>query len=147
MDEYGDEEITFYNRNTTTISALIDRLISQMDMMYFYFIDNVQYDDNDEEWIAAKKLLYNPTGWMDGGSSYGLVIGGYGAQVVGIGARIDETSDVIIENVEIFGIYNQVIEKVKFTANLGATRLIFFDAMDWMATRYDVENAHIADQR
>ena len=78
MEDHGDEEITFYDRNTTTIGALIDRLISQMDMMYFHFIDGVAFDDEDEEWIAAKKLLYNPTGWMDGGSSYGLVIGGYG---------------------------------------------------------------------
>ena len=45
---------------------------------------------------------------MDGGSSYGLLIGGDGAQVVGIGARHSGTSDITISNVEIYGIYNQV---------------------------------------
>ena len=146
MDLYGDEEITFYNRPTMTVSSLIDRLINQMDMMYFHFINGVEYDDeNDLEWIAAKKLLYNENGWMDGGSSYGVLFGGGGAQVVGIGARTDGTNNITISNVEIYGIYNQVIEKVKFTADSGATRLIFFDAMDWMATEdqvYDIPTSN-----
>ncbi len=117
-----------------TVSYMIDRLINQMDMIYFHFINGIQYDsENNIEWIEAKKLFYNPTGWMDGGSSYGILFGGTGAQVVGIGARTDSTSNITISNVEIFGIYNSVIEKVKFTATFGATRLIFFDAIDWMS--------------
>eukprot|EP01083_Nonionella_stella_P087970 244933_1 len=140
MDAHGSDEITFYNREAVRVSSLIDRLILQMDMMYFDVINGAEYDEMDDEWIAAKKLLYNPSGWLDGGSSYGILFGGSGAQVVGIGARHDDSSDVNISNVEIYGIYNAVIEKVKFTASFGATRLIFFDAMDWMATSDQVDD-------
>jgi len=52
--------------------------------------------------------------------------------------RVDGTFNISLSSVEIFGIYNKVIEKVKFTALFGATRLIFFDAMDWMATSVQV---------
>ncbi len=117
-----------------TISYLIDRLINQMDMIYFHFINELEYDDeNNIEWKEAKKLFSNPTGWMDGGSSYGLIFGGSGAQVVGIGSRTTSTSNVSITNVEIFGIYNNAIEKIQFADGNGATRLIFFDAIDWVA--------------
>jgi len=143
QDLYGEEEIVFYGREPVTVQTLIDRLVTQMDLIYFHVIDGVQYDEQaeqEEEWTAAKKLLLNPTGWMDGGSSYGMLFGGAGAQVVGIGARHDDTADITISNVEIFGIYNAVLEKVKFTADFGATRLIFFDAMDWMAVEDQVDD-------
>ena len=107
-DGYGDQEIRFHNREILTLSDIIYRLINQMDMIYNHINNGIEYDQDDEEWIATKKLFYNPTGWMDGGSSYGLLIGGNGAQVVGIGARHTSTSDVKISNIEIYGIYNQV---------------------------------------
>ena len=91
-----------------TINDIVNRLINQMDMIYNYINNDIQYDEDDEEWIASQRLFLNPTGWMDGGSSYGLLIGGDGAQVVGIGARHSGTADVTISNVEIYGIYNQV---------------------------------------
>eukprot|EP01083_Nonionella_stella_P067358 178120_1 len=131
MNEAADDEITFYNRATVTVSQLVYRLIDQMDMIYWHVNNGIEYDSDDEEWIASQKIFANTNGWMDGGSSYGLVVGGDGAQVVGIGARHEGTSDVNISNVEIYGIYNQVIEKMKYTGNFGATRLIFFDAIDW----------------
>ena len=108
-DGYGNEEITFHNRDVMTISDIINRLVNQMDMIYHHINNGIEYDEDDPEWIASKKLFYNPTGWMDGGSSYGLLVGGNGAQVVGIGARHGATSDIKITNVEIYGIYNQVL--------------------------------------
>eukprot|EP00486_Rosalina_sp_Unknown_P001205 CAMPEP_0201565262 /NCGR_PEP_ID=MMETSP0190_2-20130828/4248_1 /ASSEMBLY_ACC=CAM_ASM_000263 /TAXON_ID=37353 /ORGANISM="Rosalina sp." /LENGTH=712 /DNA_ID=CAMNT_0047982553 /DNA_START=729 /DNA_END=2869 /DNA_ORIENTATION=- len=143
-DGYGDEEITFSNRQTMTVNDIIDRLINQMDMVYNYVNNDIVYDEDDIEWIAAQKIFYNPSGWMDGGSSYGLLIGGDGAQVVGIGARHSGTSDVTISNVEIYGIYNQVVEKIKYQANFGATRMIFFDAIDWNAVSSEILNPNDA---
>ena len=105
---HGDKEMTFYGRETTTVSALCHRMVSQMDMIYNNYIYGQQYDDYDEEWIAAKKLYKNPTGWMDGGTSYGIAINGEGAAVVGIGTRTTNTYNIIMSNVEVFGIYNQV---------------------------------------
>ena len=107
-DGYGDEEITFYNRDTMTINDIINKLINQMDMIYNNINNGIKYDEDDKEWIAAKKIFFNPSGWMDGGSSYGLLIGGDGAQVIGIGSRHYNTANVKISNVEIYGIYNQV---------------------------------------
>ncbi len=53
-----------------------------MDMIYNHFIKGYEYNDIDDPlWISAKQLFYNPSGWMDGGSSYGLVFNGDGAAV------------------------------------------------------------------
>ena len=131
--EHGDDEITFYGRDPVTVNYLVDRLINQMDMIYHNAVNNVEYDDDDEEWIAAKTLFYNPSGWMDGGTSYGVVIGGNGAQVVGIGSRAQGTQSVTLNNLEIFGVGNKLLEKIKFADGDGATRLMFFDAIDWVA--------------
>eukprot|EP00486_Rosalina_sp_Unknown_P012144 CAMPEP_0201592364 /NCGR_PEP_ID=MMETSP0190_2-20130828/190279_1 /ASSEMBLY_ACC=CAM_ASM_000263 /TAXON_ID=37353 /ORGANISM="Rosalina sp." /LENGTH=866 /DNA_ID=CAMNT_0048051107 /DNA_START=228 /DNA_END=2828 /DNA_ORIENTATION=+ len=140
MDEHADDEVTFYGREPITVSSLVDRLINQMDMIYHNAINNVVYDEDDEEWIAAKTLFYNPSGWMDGGTSYGVVIGGTGAQVVGIGSRAHGTSDVTLTNLEIFGVGNKMIEKIKFADGDGATRLMFFDAIDWVAVSDQVDD-------
>ena len=107
-DNYADEEIQFYGREKTTVGALCQRMVDQMDMIYFNYINEIEYEPNDKEWIAAQKVFKNPTGWMDGGSSYGIVINGGGAAVVGIGTRITGTDNIIMNNVEVFGIYNQV---------------------------------------
>jgi len=140
MTEHGDEFVTFDEREPVLVSSLVDRLIAQMDMIYHHFINDAQYDDDDDEWIAAKTLFLNPTGWMDGGTSYGVVIGGAGAQVVGIGSRSQGTSDVTLDNLEIFGVGNKLIEKIKFADGDGATRLMFFDAIDWMAVSDQLED-------
>merc|ERR1719229_654311 len=111
-----------------------------MDMIYHDWINNKKYDEDDEEWIAAQKIYKNPTGWMDGGSSYGIVINGRGAAVVGIGVRVEEVSNVSMKNVEVFGIYNQAIEKIKFgleedgvaNGRPGTTRGVLFDTIDWI---------------
>eukprot|EP01084_Bolivina_argentea_P081830 148160_1 len=54
-DGYGNKQVTFYNRNTQTISDIINRLINQMDMIYNYINnpDNFDIDDDNIEWIAA----------------------------------------------------------------------------------------------
>jgi len=67
-------------------------MVNQMDMIYNNYINQVEYDDvNDKEWIAAQKTFKNPTWWMDGCTSYGIVMNGGGAAVVGIGTRIFST--------------------------------------------------------
>ena len=109
VDEYGDEEMKFANRdNSVTVKELADRLVEQMDMVYYHIMQGIEFPDDDPQWIAARETFLNPTGWMDGGSSYGLLIGGNGAQVIGIGCRHSDTFNVKISNVEIYGIYNQV---------------------------------------
>ena len=87
VDEYGDSSLTFSNRNgkTQTVKELADRLVNQMDMVYYNIMQGIQFDENDEEWQEAQRIFINPTGWMDGGSSYGILLNGYGTAVVNIG--------------------------------------------------------------
>ncbi len=125
-------------------------MVNQMDMIYFNIINNVKYDPNNKEWIAAQKIYSNPTGWMDGGSSCGITINGKGAGVVGIGVRTDNVNNIFMKNIEIFGIYNKAIEKIKFqvpetdlknpTNSPATTRGILFDAIDWLAVTDQIDN-------
>eukprot|EP01083_Nonionella_stella_P034160 93526_1 len=138
---YGHEEIEFYGRPRTTVSALCQRMVNQMDMIYNEYIFGTKYDENDAEWRAAKRIFANPSGWMDGGSSYGVVINGGGAAVVGIGTRVRGTNDISMNNVEIFGVYNQAQEKVKFSLqDEGTTRGILFDVTDWISVTDQIED-------
>jgi len=141
-EQYGDKEIQFYGREATTVAALCQRMVKQMDMIYFNYIDQVEYDAHDEEWIAAQKVFANPTGWMDGGSSYGIVINGGGAAVVGIGTRITNTNHIQMNNVEVFGIYNQAQEKMKFSLKSGTSRGILFDVMDWIGVTDQIQDRY-----
>eukprot|EP00485_Elphidium_margaritaceum_P018336 CAMPEP_0202729440 /NCGR_PEP_ID=MMETSP1385-20130828/186133_1 /ASSEMBLY_ACC=CAM_ASM_000861 /TAXON_ID=933848 /ORGANISM="Elphidium margaritaceum" /LENGTH=1043 /DNA_ID=CAMNT_0049395701 /DNA_START=32 /DNA_END=3164 /DNA_ORIENTATION=- len=138
--QYGEQEIQFYGRAKTTVSALCARMVQQMDMIYFNYIEGREYDEADGEWIAAQKVFKNPTGWMDGGSSYGVVINGGGAAVVGIGTRINGCNNIRVNNLEIFGVYNQAQEKIKFTVPEGTSRGILFDVTDWISVTDQIED-------
>lgn len=110
VDKHGDEYMTFSGREPVLVSDLADRMVNEMDMIYNHFVHGTEYDEDDEQWISAKNLFYNPTGWMDGGSSYGLVFSGDGAAVIGIGCRTDGTANITVRDVEIYGIYTAPIE-------------------------------------
>ncbi len=56
-DLYGSESFQFADRESNSAQDVIDRLISQMDMVYDYVINNNNYDDNNNEWISAKNYL------------------------------------------------------------------------------------------
>eukprot|EP01083_Nonionella_stella_P140854 432852_1 len=105
VDEYGSEAIEFANRGSaSTMQQLADTLIEQMDMVYYHVMQGIEFDDSDAQWRTAKHTFLNPTGWMDGGSSYGILLNGYGTAVVNIGRRTTGTFNIAIKNVEIFGI-------------------------------------------
>ena len=82
VEEHGEEEIAFFDRETVTVSELVERLTDQMDMVYLAHFEGVHFPEDDEEWVATQKLFVNPSGWNDGGSSYGIAFGGQGAQVL-----------------------------------------------------------------
>ncbi len=42
------------NRETKTVREYVDDLLLQMDMIYNYIINDVQYDDDDERWGKAQ---------------------------------------------------------------------------------------------
>ncbi len=47
-------------------------------VIYFNIINGKEYSDDNNEWKEATKILKNQSGWMDGGSSYGITINGQG---------------------------------------------------------------------
>ena len=141
VDDHGEEEIVFYGRDAMTVSDLVDRLTNQMDMVYFAHFEGVQYAEDDEEWIGAMNLFLNPTGWNDGGSSTGITFGGQNTEVSRV-RKTDGTANVTLDNVEIFGIGNRAIEKVKFQDGSGSSDLrgILLDAMDWMSITDQIDD-------
>ena len=93
VEKYGEQYMTLSNyAELVLVSDLADRMVDQMDMIYNYFIHDTVY--TGDEWNAAKKLFFNPSGWMDGGSGYGMVFNGDGAAVIGIGCWTDQTWDI-----------------------------------------------------
>ena len=72
VDEYGDQELQFANRKKKqTVKELADRLVEQMDMIYYHVTQGLDFS-GQEQWVHAKKTFLNPTGWLDGGSAYGM---------------------------------------------------------------------------
>eukprot|EP00485_Elphidium_margaritaceum_P009873 CAMPEP_0202685912 /NCGR_PEP_ID=MMETSP1385-20130828/1730_1 /ASSEMBLY_ACC=CAM_ASM_000861 /TAXON_ID=933848 /ORGANISM="Elphidium margaritaceum" /LENGTH=1663 /DNA_ID=CAMNT_0049340385 /DNA_START=133 /DNA_END=5121 /DNA_ORIENTATION=- len=133
-DNYGEEKIQFAARPASTVQSLIDRLVSQMDMVYHHVMDSREYNEHDSEWQAALKLFLNPSGALDGGSAYGAVFSGEGSATSAIGHNVENTADVTLSNVEIQGIYANPLEKFKLVDNAGnAVRFIFGDTIDCSA--------------
>jgi len=139
VDGFGDETVTFAGRETETVRELADRLVRQMDAVYFDAMSSESNSDRDSddltasEWSAAQKLFVNFEGAMDGGSSYGIVLSGEGSSTVAIGQRTEGTSNIRLCDVEIFGIRNAAREKRKMVDGDGALRGMLSEAIDWDA--------------
>ena len=73
VDEYANQELKYANRDqSTTVKQVADKLVEQMDMIYYHITQGIEFDDDDPQWIAARKTFLNPSGWLDGGSAYGM---------------------------------------------------------------------------
>eukprot|EP00486_Rosalina_sp_Unknown_P000394 CAMPEP_0201564468 /NCGR_PEP_ID=MMETSP0190_2-20130828/2768_1 /ASSEMBLY_ACC=CAM_ASM_000263 /TAXON_ID=37353 /ORGANISM="Rosalina sp." /LENGTH=454 /DNA_ID=CAMNT_0047980673 /DNA_START=491 /DNA_END=1851 /DNA_ORIENTATION=- len=93
VDNYGDNELAFFERDTLTVRDYVDELIEQMDMVYNYltsddddYLDNIDEDDM-ERWLKAKELFLNPSEYQhgDGGVVYGILLNSRGGAVMGFG--------------------------------------------------------------
>ncbi len=131
------------NRDSNNVDGLINRLISQMDMVYDYIINN-NYDDTNNEWILAKELFINLDGYLDGSSSYGLVFNGEGISSSAIGEYNDNTYDITLTNVEVKGISLFPKEKFKLQdENNNDIRLLFGDTIDCLAVFDQIDDMSI----
>jgi len=154
VDEYGDEKVRFANRKkATTVKALADRLVEQLDMVYYHVMDGIEFDEDDEQWIAAKKTYLNPTGWLDGASSYGILLNGHGTAVVNIGRRVTNTEQITIKNVEIHNIKINPLEGMwastpavstdDFGSGSDVVHGFFFETINWKhGNVYDEETGY-----
>ena len=136
VDNYGDETMTFYGREEATVREYVDELIQQMDMIYHYVINDIKYDEDDEQWLRAKDLFLNPNenGYGDGGVVYGILLNSRGGAVMGFGNAPSQSTNAIIDNVYIHDLAISPIEKLKFKTNElgGATRGPVADVFDIM---------------
>jgi len=58
-DENPDKKIKFYGRETEyTMQDLVDELRQEWEMAYYYAIEGRKYDENDEQWQKAKKIIF-----------------------------------------------------------------------------------------
>ncbi len=144
-DNYGENIITFWNRQQS-VNELIDRLISQMDMVYNYVINGIEGggDDENEEWIETQKNIFKFWWISNASASYDIVFAG-GAAVSAIGTRIENEGNIIISNVSIHGLRQSVQEKYKvYGASTTVTMRGFFrDTFDWEAMTDNFNNMKI----
>ena len=153
VENYGDETVTFNNEREVTMAELIDEFVEQMDLVYNYVIHEIEPNEEElgseseewQRWLKAKTLFINANGLQDGGTSYGIVLNGVGTAVVGFGKRKEGTSNITLNNVEIFGIqmnswermWSKIGNERQFQGflfdTLGLYRLycIFFIHFDW----------------
>ena len=105
-------------------------------MVYFHVLHGVEFDEEDPQWIAAKQTFINPTGWLDGGSSYGILLSGRGTAVVNIGRRKMETMNIQMVNVTIHDLAIEPQEGVWAAVNTaGGGNIVhgfFFETLDWI---------------
>ena len=153
MDEYGDEEMKFANRDqAVTVKQLADRLVEQMDMVYYHIMQGIEFPDDDPQWIAARETFLNPTGWMDGGSSYGLLFNGYGTAVVNIGRRTTDTFGITVKNTKIHNIKVKPYEGFWAATSYDSTGIgdgetaivhgFFFETIDWNSDKLMDKNGY-----
>eukprot|EP01083_Nonionella_stella_P017323 48442_1 len=144
VDEYGDEELTFANRNgkSSTMRQLADTLVEEMDMVYYHIMKGIEYDEKDPLWIEAQQLFINQNGWMDGGSSYGILLNGLGTAVVNIGRRLARTWDITIRDVEITGIKLKPHEGFWAQSHNKIIHGFFFETIDWNGNVYEPDTGY-----
>jgi len=114
-----------------------------MDAVYSHVMHGVAIEDE-----RVRQLFINERGLMDAGSSYGIVLSGEGSATVAIGQRVQNTQNITLSNVEVFGVYNNVREKMKAVTDdddAGALRGILSDAIDWNAILDDGDVRYVGD--
>ncbi len=67
------------------LNEYVDELIYQMNMIYNYLINDIDYTQSDSErWEKAKDLFLNPSEYLhgDGGVVYGILLNSRGGAVL-----------------------------------------------------------------
>eukprot|EP00488_Nonionellina_sp_1-RS-2012_P001600 TRINITY_DN25_c0_g2_i1.p1 TRINITY_DN25_c0_g2~~TRINITY_DN25_c0_g2_i1.p1 ORF type:complete len:285 (-),score=99.66 TRINITY_DN25_c0_g2_i1:306-1160(-) len=123
--------VHFHNRGSFTTDELLNELQSQMDIMFNHIINDVAYedmDDEDEERIAAARSVYeNVRGLPSSSTAYGIFLNSYGASVFQISGAPGESSTVHANNVFIHGLYKDPWE----VPRIGAVKGPFNDIPDF----------------
>merc|ERR1719245_2779453 len=113
-----------------TADEVLDELQGQMDIMFDHFINEVEYDDMDqdpEQIAAARKTFENVKGLPSSSTVYGIFLNSYGASVFAISGAPGTSDGVIAENIHIDGLYKDPWEVPRIVLTKGP----FNDIMDF----------------
>mmetsp|Transcript_26979 Transcript_26979/g.44251 ORF Transcript_26979/g.44251 Transcript_26979/m.44251 type:complete len:991 (-) Transcript_26979:547-3519(-) len=122
--------VKFSNRGTFTIDEVIDELQSQMDIMFDYHINGVDYKDMDEDPVRiekARETFENVKGLPSSSTVYGIFLNSYGASVFAISGAPGTSETAILTNVHIHGLYKDPWEVPRIVLTKGP----FNDIMDF----------------
>ena len=128
------------------MKELVDEFVEEMDLVYHFIVNGIDWSQTDrkDQWEKAYSLFINPTGYQDGGSSYGIFLNGGGTGVVSFGRRPEGTKNIMLKNVEIKGIHTQPWERFWASGDAGHVKLqgFFFDTLDWKKL-IDIDNNYL----
>merc|ERR1719242_2296283 len=146
----GEFPILFDGRDSALeLDEIITELREQMDMAFKYVMNVETYDDNDEQWIAAKELFINEDGIPYGAVMYGLFLNLWFANVFTIHPSTKHSRSATLENINIHDLthkmmeynrldaFSQAMYRNQFNAPLDTRALIGdaldagYDVMDW----------------
>jgi len=133
---------------------IVDSLKSLMDIAFKYVIGEEEYDDDDEDWLAAKDLFINEDGLPYGAVMYGLFLNLYFANVFTIHPSIKHANTANIEQLKIHGLHHKSVEYLRmdkyhsamyrnqFNAPLDAKRVLggqIYEGQDmvWGSVHYE----------
>ena len=77
-------------------------------MMILSVMGHETYDDDDEQWVAAKELFINEDGIPYGAVMYGLFLNLWFANVFTIHPSVKHSEGAVIENLKIHGLHHKV---------------------------------------
>jgi len=117
-EENPQETIQFANREPVSLEQIRTRLQNEMNYAFKYVMLNEEGDEDDEEWLEAKKTFINTFGYGYGASVYGLFLSYPGANVLSyhINSKISHTAT--LENVYIHDLSHKTKEYVGLRTDL-----------------------------
>merc|ERR1719361_302446 len=133
--------VTFNGKSAMEFDEILTNLRDQMDMAFKYVMGLEEYDDDDDEWQAAKHLFVNEDGIPYGAVMYGLFLNLWFANVFTIHPSIKHAQSATLENINIHDLthkmmeynrldaFSQAMYRNQFNAPLDARALIG-DALD-----------------
>ena len=117
-DGYNEDAfpLEFNGREDTPMSLpdVIDTLHNLMDIAFKAVMGVEEYDEDDEDYQAAKKLFINEDGMPYGAVVYGLFLNLYYANVFKVHPSLNYGERANIENVTIHGLHHKVYIILKF---------------------------------
>ena len=101
--------LTFSGRDESlSLQDIIDNLQNLVDIAFAVVMGTEEYDDDDEDYIAAKELFINEDGLPYGAVMYGLFLNLAIANVFTIHPSLSHGKSADIKNLKIHGLYHNV---------------------------------------